>query len=667
MKKEFTKQECQEFIDKSFELKNTSMTFKDIYESIILNNAKKTAAIYFDEDNRICSYDYKTYGERALYLAKHLSAAFKTISKGSIVGLKMRNTANWPLLFWAILMTGHPVLLIDFKLERKNTENLLAAAKAEAIIANEVEKYGVLSLRLNEIRGQNEDESFVPDWADEALFCSSGTTGEIKIMVTKGKAMCEQIMSAKSIPEENTDLMHPGEIRTLAMLPFHHIFGFNVNLMWFNYFGKTLVYPNGTSAKEIVFASKKGKCTHIFSVPLVWDALAKNLKKAMAKKGPKYEKILEDMIKYNFGEISKKEAGIASYNFTKKKIQKELLGTHVRYCISGGGQLTYDTSRTINGIGYPLYNGFGMTEAGICSVELSKNIKERALCSIGKPLYGITYKVEAKEGELLIKSNLLHTEEIIDGIRQKAVYENGFMRTGDIASIDDTGRAYIKGRLKDTIIGANGENIYPDEIENYFRDVKHVDRLCAFGVKVEKTERIVLVTELDNSVTAEDFPAIEAELHKINNTLPHCKKVTHFYVYKKSIPLSNSMKAKRFALRDDLINNPSNFLDFKPQEKTTVTFDGYDKKEVQEIQNKIRRVFGKVLLLADYKIGNDDVWNKELGGDSMAYVEMIEELEKEIQNKIPVELLGKLGTVNDFTGAILAINHPENPKEVIKE
>ncbi|MCQ2799452.1 MAG: acyl--CoA ligase [Bacilli bacterium] len=576
MKKDFSKEECQKFIDRAFELRKTSMTFEDIYRAIIGNNQSNKAAIYFDENKKIHSFDYKKYGERAVFFSKRLSVTFKNLSKGSVVALKMKNSPDWPLLFWAILMTGHPVLLIDFKLEKKNTENLLASSKAEAIIASETESYSVLTLGLNDVENGKEDESLVPSWADEALFCSSGTTGDIKIMVIKGRAMCEQIMSAKDIPLENLDLMHPGEIRTLAMLPFHHIFGFNVNLMWFNFFGKTLVYPNGRSAKDIMFASQKGKCTHVFSVPLLWDSLAKNLKNAMSEKSPKYETLLNKMIQYNFGEISKKEAGFASTSFFRNAIQKKLLGKHIRFCISGGGQLSFDTSRTINGIGYPLYNGFGMTEAGICSVELSTDIIKRVLCSIGKPLFGITYKIEEKEGELLIKGGTLHSEEIINGKRNNVTLEDGFLRTGDIASIDADGRVFLKGRLKDTIIGANGENIYPNEIENYFKEVKHVERLCAFGIKEEKTENIVVVLELDNSATTEDFSLIEEELNTINNSLPRSKKASHFYIYKSSIPLSNSMKPKRFAIRDDLAENPSNFIDISKRKNEVISIEGHD-------------------------------------------------------------------------------------------
>ena len=72
--------------------------------------------------------------------------------------------------------------------------------------------------------------------------------------------------------------------------------------------------------------------------------------------------LLDKMIKYNLKEIDYKEAGLAANPIAASKVKKLLLGDKVKFCISGGGYLSNDTLRTINGLGYPLYNGYGMTE-----------------------------------------------------------------------------------------------------------------------------------------------------------------------------------------------------------------------------------------------------------------------------------------------------------------
>ena len=81
---------------------------------------------------------------------------------------------DWPTIFWALLMAGHIPLLIDARLPKENTNNLLKQAGAKALIANDEETFICRSYRLNEIYNEEPDYSFRPDWANHMIFCSSG-------------------------------------------------------------------------------------------------------------------------------------------------------------------------------------------------------------------------------------------------------------------------------------------------------------------------------------------------------------------------------------------------------------------------------------------------------------------------------------------------------------
>jgi acyl carrier protein len=115
------------------------------------------------------------------------------------------------------------------------------------------------------------------------------------------------------------------------------------------------------------------------------------------------------------------------------------------------------------------------------------------------------------------------------------------------------------------------------------------------------------------------------------------------------------MKAKRFAVKKDFAEHPENFVDFIAKEKVEVSFEGYDDKDVQETIKGVKKVFAKTLLLPDYKIANDAIWNVDLGGDSMSYIQMIQELEIAFGVSIPMELYGKLANVNDFALEVLTL------------
>lgn len=659
----YSKTECQNFIDQYKSLMQTSMTMRDIYENFTSKHFKEKCCIYFDDDDKKKSYTYGKYKDNVWFLAKRLSTLLSGIPSQSIVGLKLKNTPIWPLMFWAILMSGHPVLLIAANLAHDNTENLLKNANASAIIANEEDEYSVPSFRVNNVRNAEEDRFFTPLWANQVLFCSSGTTGAIKIMVMDGENLCHQIAAAANIPDKGVSLMHPGEIRILAMIPFHHIFGFVAVFLWFSFYGKTLVYPATNSSADLLKAVKKGECTHIFSVPVFWDGVSQQLERSVSRLKPSRQDSVKKMLAFNNNQISKDEAGFASSPFFKNAFKKKLLGKNVEFCISGGGYLLPKTLAMINGAGYPLNNGYGMTEVGVASVEQSSKVESRLLGSIGKPFAGIEYKISSSdnrhenEGELLIKSKTIHKEEIISGVRQKTILDDGYFHTGDIASVDKSGRYYIKGRIKDTIIGSNGENIYPDEIETYFRSIKRIKNLVVFGFNEGNDEKIVLVVDLENDVTNDELQSIKADIDSINSTLQNEKRISKALIYKKNLPIANNMKVKRFALKNELKTNPENFMSFDGDTnvKEQISFENYDANDVRSIISAITKIFSKTLYLPEYKIEKSSSWADDLGGDSMSYVTMVQELNATFKISIPTDKYGKLLSVEAFAKEILDI------------
>ena len=653
------------FLEASKALESTTMTMQDIYEATMSRCPKKTAYIYFDESGKPRKKTYDDFQNRVFTTASKLSRLLSGVPHGAIVGLKLKNSPSWGVFFWAILMTGHQPLLLDAKLAKFNTDNLLKQAQAACLITNEEEEFAVPHYRSNEVYNQASDYAFSPDWANHVIFCSSGTTGDAKMMVFSGKNLCAQIEACRSIPENTLDLMYPSEIRILAMLPFHHIFGFVAVFLWYSYFGKAIVYPSSMSTSDLLYAAKKGKVTHLYSVPLFWDGVAQTLTRQIASLSGTKADLFARLIAYNNHKISKKEAGIASRKFILKAFQKKVLGSSLRYGISGGGFLSPKTAAVINGLGYPLYNGFGMTEIGVTSVEMSPRVEQRLRSSIGKPFYGVEYKIGEQgktidesgqvSGQLYVRSPIIHEKEIVGGVRQSTKTEDGFFPTGDIASVDTAGNYFIKGRIKDTIILANGENVYPDEIEYYFKDVKHLTNAVCLGAKLpgENEEKIVLVCEIDNAVGQEEIKKIYEDIKSINATLPSEKKIQKILIDTRPLPLSGSMKVKRFELRKAIEKGSEDFLDNEREKKVEVSFEGYTEEQVQFVLGKVTKVFSKVLLLPEIKIGPNAIWTTDLGGDSMSYVDMVGKLNEEFKIEIPQEVYGVIGTANGFSKEIL--------------
>ncbi len=644
------------------DLLKTSRTMQDIFLMSIENHRNDTAISYIDDKNKIVKYNYEQYRTITFKLASKLDKVLNGITKKETVALKMKNSPTWIHMFWAILSCGYRVLLIDARLPKDNTELLLKQSHAKAIICDEINEYSVPRFTTNQIEDNEPNYKFAETWANEVIFCSSGTTGEAKMMVFNGNNMCHQIYAAYGMPETTRDIMYPGTINIMALVPFHHIFGFVAVFLWYTFFGKNILFIKSLAPNEVLTTAQRLSATHIYCVPLFWDSLAQNIVRKVALEGPKKAALLDRMIAYNTHKISAFEAGLAATPLASSAVQKNVFGTKVRYCISGGGYISEKTMNIINGIGYPLYNGYGMTEVGITSVELSPKVENRLKASIGRPLEGITYKIDPTDekasgvnlGELLIKSNITHVREIIGGVERKPELEDGFLRSGDIVFRDGSGNYYIKGRIKDIIINANGENIYPDEIESYFKSIPHVTNTCVLGVRKGKAsdETITLVFEVDNEISTEEFATLKDKVQEINIGLANEKRVQDVYVIKDKLPISNNLKVRRFQVKDLLKHKPESFLDMN-ERKTVKTFEGFEASVVEPVVKSVREIFSKVLLLPTFKVGDSEHWVNELGGDSMSYIQLVGEVEECFGIKVAEEKYGLLVCVNDFAEMVL--------------
>lgn len=637
-------------------LLNTSKTMEDIFNLSTRRNVKRIAVTYINAKGKLKKYKYSLFRKHSYEIASILSNFMIQQPKNVPIVLKAANGPHWGEIFWAILMCGYKPLLVDAKTSKEGTENLINQAKAAAIITDDSFNYEVPKFSLHDILEEKSTYSFSPMWENEVIFCSSGTTGDVKMMVFNGENLSNQILAALDFAETSKDLLYPksmGPLKVLAMIPFHHIFGFVATFLWYFYYGANFVFVRSLAPSEVQSVSQKVGITHVFSVPLFWDSMAQGIERAKALETPKNQEFINQLIGYNTGKISREEAG--PFQIVQNKLQSKLLGTKVRFCISGGGYLNGKTQTIINGIGYPLYNGYGMTEIGITSVELSPEVELRLKGSIGIPFHGVSYKIvsqgkDKKTGELFVKSGITHIREIIGGVEKEVELDKeGYFATGDIAEVDATNRYYLKGRIKDIIINADGENIYPDELEIYFKKVKYVNNLCVLGINVKGTtnQKIVCALEIDNSITEAEIEELKTEVKAIGQDLPKGTKIVDFYFARKKLPIANNMKVKRFVVKKAIETKSDDYIpfDFK---KETKSFKGFDQKTIETVLEPMREIFSRILILPKFKIDDDAHWVNDLGGDSMSYVELITTIQDRFDVIIPESLYGQLVSINDF-------------------
>ena len=661
-----------EFLSSAKDLLRTSKRMEDIFYAITKKNEKKIAVEYINYKGKIKHYRYNKFRSHSFELASALSQYLIQQPKNVPIILKVANGPHWGEMFFAILMCGYKPLLIDARTSKEGTIHVAEMSKALAVITDDNNQYEkLIKISIGDLLEEKHHYSFTPTWENEVIFSSSGTTGDVKLMVFNGENLCNQICCSLDMGLETVDIMYPkqmGKVKILAMIPVHHIFGFVAVFLWYSFYGKTIVFPASNAPSDIQFICQKTGVTHVYSVPLFWDSLAQTVMRKAALEGPQKVEILDKMIGYRTGKIDKTEAGIAASTAAKDIVQKKLLGNKVRFCISGGGFLSRETLTKINGLGYNLYNGFGMTEIGVTSVELSPEVEVRLKGRIGHPLHGVEYKIDGdgQKGELMVKSPTVHVREIINGVEKPTTLVDGFFKTGDIAEKDATDGYYLRGRIKDIIINPDGENIFPDELEIYFKDLPCVQHLCVLGYSPEQNniEKIALVLELDNKATEEDIVEIKKQVEAIQPNLPHKVKIDAIFLSKGKLPLANNMKVKRFIIKKSLEDNSKEYVPIDSKKKAK-TFEGFDQETINSILIPMREIFSKVLILPEFKIDDDAHWINDLGGDSMSYVELIRDVQEKFEIEFPESLLGQMTCVNDFVYEVAKIKNgtPKRVKE----
>lgn len=644
----------QQFIGRVNSLMAGELTFKSIYEVLTKVNKKQISSIFEDTKGKIRTHKYSNLDKKSNLIAYKLKSKVSNHDGLNIVILKYKNCQNWAYAFWGILKAGFIPLLLDAKMSVSGVENVINQNKVNAIISDDSNTYSCPKIDPELVLESKEKiKNFNCEWADEVIFCTSGTTGDSKLMVFNGEAMCNQINCAKIFPFETKDLMYSkknGDVKILAMLPFHHIFGFVAVYLWFSYFGKSIVYPQSNKPTDIAKLCQRVGITHIFSVPMFWDSFALSTQRKIKMADESKKEILDKLFEHNINNSNKKKDPVLS--IAETTLQKSIFGNKVRFCISGGGYLSKETQSYINGLGYKLYNGFGMTELGISSVERDPDINNILKGSIGLPFYGVEYALGKENSELLVKSNFIHHKEIIGGKYKNTVLdENGFFATGDIAEIDKDGRVFIKGRLKDVIINSNGENIYPDELENCLKNLQHVTNLSILGIKNKNSskELIILVVETDNMITTENIPALKKEIKEAEKSFPHKAKLDIIYLSKGKLPLANNMKVKRFEIKKQIESGSSDYFTIDSIGQTSKEEISFSPETEKKILKPIKAMFSKVLSLPDFKVDNDAHWVNKLGGDSMNYIELITMIQDKFKIEFKEEDLGNLACVNDFT------------------
>ena len=591
-------------------LENSQKSLKDIFE-----------IMFHEKDNILCegndgfrTYKY-TYGEMKDRIEVGASALFEKIgATHEYVALEMDNSPNWITAFWSILKSGNKPYLVNLRYPQSLTDGIIKTLNIKYVVCEKESEIDALVITADELTVKGKE---VPSdvFENEIAFSSSATSMNETVCFYTGYQISEQILNFKDILRESPRIAkhYKGSLKQLAFLPFYHVFGLFAVYFWFTFFGRTLVFLKDMSAETILKTVNRHEVTHIFAVPMLWHTIETKVWSTVRQQGEKKEKKLRKALTLmtklqnifpSFGpEIAK---------FVTKELTDKLFGRSVLFCISGGSYLRDSAMSLMNGIGYSLHNGYGMSEIGITSVELRKKPKDRNKNSIGHPFSSVEYKLD-ENGVLLVKGSSLAKKKLVNG--EEIILDEWFY-TGD-NMVEKDGHYYILGRMGDIVIGENGENINPDMVEKLFT-LKGSVMLSVLGLSEKENEELSLVVQLNPYATADNINAIINEAYKINSTLDSATSVRKFYFTFDQLAPPTAIKVSRTQLKKKIASGEvtlTAFADMKAKaEESTVN---------SPLLKDVTKIIAEVLSINPDDITPDSHIFYDLGASSIQYFSIV--------------------------------------------
>lgn len=443
------------------------------------------------------TFHYKDVARR---IAKfHIILEKAGIKKGDKVAIVGRNSSNWAICFFATLAYGAVAVPILHEFKPDNLHHIINHSEAKAVLIassnwenlNEammpdvklfvmLDNFSIISSknkevfevreRINEYFGKKYPRSFTTDdikYPNEdpdalaVLNYTSGTTSFSKGVMIPYRSLWSNTQFAF----DNLPFVYPGD-NIVCMLPMAHMYGLTFEVL--NSFNKGchIHFLTRTPTPKIIsdaFAKYRPKL--ILAVPLIIEKIIKN------KVFPELDKpLLKLLMKVPYIDQKIKDS-------IAKKLEASF-GGNFGEIIIGGAALNKEVEAFLDSINFRYTVGYGMTECGPLISYAPWDIFKDG--SVGRAVDRMEIKIDSADpqnevGEILVKGMNVMLGYYKNPEATKAVMlPDGWMRTGDLGTIDSDGFLYIKGRSKSLILSSNGQNIYPEEIEDKLNNMLYV-------------------------------------------------------------------------------------------------------------------------------------------------------------------------------------------------
>lgn len=467
----------------------TFNTLRELARHSVDRFASRVAFSMFEGDD----VTYAEVGRRIGKVQEILVGA--GLSAGDKVALLSSSMPNWGVCYFAVVSAGMVVVPIlpdfsgeelDMIIEHSESKALLVSDKLFSKLSKPtIERLNVvvrtknLGVIAQHVQGEGSVAEPRPDDL-AAIIYTSGTTSRPKGVMLTHAALCSQVLLSSSIfPIDENDVF-------LSVLPLSHTYECSIGLIYPFSMGSRVVYMDRPpTASALMPALRAVRPTVMLIVPLIIEKIYRH--QVLAK----FNSTRLWRLLYRIGFTRRYLHRVAG-----KKLMK-LFGRRLRFLGIGGSKLDGGAEQFLLESGVPYAIGYGLTEtAPLLAGAAPAQVR---LGSTGPQAPGVTLRLEnvnpdTRQGEIVARTPSIMLGYFKNPEATAEVFTpDGWFRTGDLGEFDQDGWLYIKGRLKNMIVGPSGENIYPEDIESVLNS--HV--CIADSIVTEQEGRLVALVHFN--------------------------------------------------------------------------------------------------------------------------------------------------------------------------
>jgi len=422
------------------------------------------------------------------------------VKKGDKVAVFSLNMPQWGIAFFATCILGAVVVPILPDFHPNEIKNIIHHADVSVIYVSEtlrskldpisgitvisIENFQVSSGATQPLLENMDEQLFSYPAVEEKDLCSiiytSGTTGKSKGVMLTHKNIVWTAQQSWIIQN-----IAPGD-RFLSVLPLSHTFENTLGLILPIKYGATVNYLRKPPVASVLMAAlQQVRPTIMLVVPLIVEKIYKS------KVLPEINRKFITRILYKIP-VSRK----LLHKVAAKKLF-ESFGGQLKFFGIGGAKLDDNVERFLMEGGFPLAIGYGMTESS--PLLAGAGVGKTRFLSTGKPVEGVHLRIADPDSKTGLGEIQAKGENVMLGYykepdtTENVFTKDGWLKTGDLGYFDKDGNLFIRGRMKNMIVGSSGENIYPEEIESLINRMEYVVE----SLVIEQKGRLVALVHLN--------------------------------------------------------------------------------------------------------------------------------------------------------------------------